>query len=385
MDTAAAPGTQSSPAEPQRARARVAVELHDDHLRVIDGAHHADFHLRWLRHQCDGDRHPVTRERLVDSSELPDDLAVREARVDDGVLRVVWSPDARVSRYPLSWLREHAYAADRVAAPRPPSDVRALELDGTAGPDAVAAELLVRVARDGAALVRRASLDPAAETEAWIAALEARGLRVIGTHFGRIEDLRTDNTTNANTDQLGYTDVALGLHTDQPFLDEPPRYQLLQSIRAAARGGENLLADGEAAFRYLASVDGDAARLLERTPVRFHRRQQRFERVVVAPIVEVRAGRVQIRSSYFTVAPYRLPFEQMTAWYRAHDAFARLLRDPRHHCRFLLGPGDVLVYDNRRMLHGRTAFGGARWVRGVYFDDATPPLPSTDDDLHATG
>jgi alpha-ketoglutarate-dependent taurine dioxygenase len=29
----------------------------------------------------------------------------------------------------------------------------------------------------------------------------------------------------------------------------------------------------------------------------------------------------------------------------------------------------VLVYDNRRMLHGRTAFAGRRWVRGVYFDE----------------
>jgi hypothetical protein len=70
-------------------------------------------------------------------------------------------------------------------------------------------------------------------------AFAGQGLRVIGTHFGRIEDLRVDNTTNANTDQLGYTDAPIDLHTDQPFLDEPPRYQLLQSIRRAEVGGES--------------------------------------------------------------------------------------------------------------------------------------------------
>jgi gamma-butyrobetaine dioxygenase/trimethyllysine dioxygenase len=349
------------------------VELHDDFLRVIEPDHHADFHLRWLRHNCDADRHPVTRERLIDSAELPDELAVAEAAIDDGVLRVTWRHDGRVSRYPLGWLRGNAYALDRLAVPAPPSDVRALELDGAAGPEAVVDPLLVRLGRHGAAVVRREHPSPEAETEHWIAALAARGLRVISTHFGRIEDLRTDNTTNANTDQLGYTDAAIDLHTDQPFLDDPPRYQLLQGIRVADRGGETVLASGEAAFRYLASLDAGAAELLLSTPVRFHRRQQRFERQVIAPIVSLRDGRFHIRSSYFTTAPFQLPFDRMSAWYRAHDRFVRLLRDPRHHYRFRLGAGDVLIYDNHRMLHGRTAFTGARWVRGVYFDPDLAP------------
>lgn len=61
-------------------------------------------------------------------------------------------------------------------------------------------------------------------------------------------------------------------------------------------------------------------------------------------------------------------FERMTAWYRAHDRFVRLLRDARHHFTFRLRAGDVLLYDNWRMLHGRAAFAGPRWVRGVCFD-----------------
>ena len=219
-----------------------AVEVHDGFLRLRDGEQSADFHLRWLRHNCDGDRHPQTGERLVDSAELPDVLAVTDAIVDDGVLRVRWGHDDRVSRYPLAWLREHAYAIDRDVAP-PPGDPRLLE---TSADD----DILARLADRGAAVVRSRGGVPEDETEAWITAFERRGLRVIGTHFGRIEDLRTDNTTNANTDQLGYTDAAIGLHTDQPFLDEPPRYQLLQSIREGD-GGDSLVADGLAAFRYL--------------------------------------------------------------------------------------------------------------------------------------
>lgn len=365
------------------------VELHDDHLRIVDGARILDFHFRWLRHNCDVDRHPQTGERTIDSAELPDQLAITEAIIDDNVLRVTWQHDRRVSRYPLAWLRQHAYAVDRIAVPRPSSEVSRLELDGTAGPSAIAGELLARVRTHGAAIVRREHAAPETETEAWIDALASRGLSVIGTHFGRIEDLRTDNTTNDNTDQLGYTDAAIELHTDQPFLDEPPRYQLLQGIRGG-EGGDSIVADGEAAFRYLASIDASAAELLLRTAVTFHRKQKQFERTVVAPIITTHRGRIQVRSSYFTLAPFDLPFERMTAWYRAHDLFTRLLRDPRHHYRFRIRPGDVLLYDNRRMLHGRTGFRGARWVRGVYFNEpgnqtTDEPVAADDGDLATSG
>jgi gamma-butyrobetaine dioxygenase/trimethyllysine dioxygenase len=344
------------------------VELHDDFLRISIDGQRADFHLRWLRHNCDVDRHPLTGERTLDSSELPDRLSVSEAVLDDEVLRIRWTNDQRTSRYRVAWLREHSYSLGS-AEPIPPSaDTSKLELLGGRAPEAVADELVSRVLRDGAVIVRRDHPAPETETEAWIAAIEQRGFRTVGTHFGRIEDLRTDNTTNANTDQLGYTDARIQLHTDQPFLPEPPRLQLLQAIRRAERGGENLVADGRTAFRYLESLDADAAHRLTSTPVRFHRKQAQFEREVIAPIVTFESDRFRVRSSYFTVAPYKLPFAEMSAWYRAHDAYVRILRDPRHHHRFRLDPGDVLLYDNHRMLHGREAFTGARWVRGVYFD-----------------
>jgi gamma-butyrobetaine dioxygenase len=349
------------------------VDVHDDWLRVFfeDGGH-ADFHLRWLRHNCDQDLHLQTRERTVCSSSLPEVLGVTRAAIDGGALYVSWQHDGRTSRYALDWLRQHAYAKDRDAAPPPPSDLVRIDIDGSG------LSLAARVERalgnldvHGAAVVRRGREDtqaPEAETEAIIDAFAARGLRVIATHFGRIEDLRTDNTTNANTDQLGYTDSAVEPHTDQPFLEAPPRLQLLQAIRAARVGGENYVVDARAVARYLKDHDAEAYRLLTTTAVRFHRRQRAFERTVTSPILVGDGERFFVRYSYFTLAPYALPFEKMAAWYRAHDRFARLVRDPRYQYRFALRSGDFLLYDNHRMLHARTAFSGARWLRGVYFD-----------------
>lgn len=344
-------------------------------LRVGLGAGRgtADFHYRWLRHNCDRERHPLTGERTLCSSELPDDVRPRDARVEGDVLRVTWEPDGHESTYALAWLDAHAYARDRQDTLLP-TDLAAVTANAPKGitDDAVAA-LLARVAAHGIGLLRRGPSPverPEDETEALIERIAARGLRVIGTHFGRIEDLRTDNTTNQNTDQLGYTDAAIGLHTDQPFLDAPPRYQLLQSIRRADVGGENAVADARAAFAHLASLDAHAAHLLRTVPVRFHRKQQRFERIVDGPLITEVDGRFQVRLSYFTLSPLNLPFSELEDYYRAHDRFVRLVRDPRHHYAIALDPGDWLLYDNHRMLHARTSFRGARWVRGVYFDEA---------------
>jgi len=65
----------------------------------------------------------------------------------------------------------------------------------------------------------------------------------------------------------------------------------------------------------------------------------------------------------------------MEAFYRAYQRFAALTLDPANQYRFGLRAGDFLLYDNWRMLHARTGFAGARWVRGVYFDPPAHARP----------
>ncbi len=349
----------------------MALEVHDDWLRVSLGpSEHGDFHFRWLRHNCECDRHPTTHERTLCSSELPDDLRPVEVEVVDETLRLRW-PDGHQTSFAIAWLREHAYALGRPEVGLPIADLAAIEL--FAGERSLAETIdlaLARVHSHGAAVVRRdpnGLVSPVDATESLIGMFEARGLRVVPTHFGRIEDLRTDNTTNLNTDQLGYTDAPIDLHTDQPFLAHPPRYQALQCIRRASEGGANLLADALAVWRWLELDDPEAAALLTSQPVRFHRHQRGFECELETPLVIVDGDHFMVRSSYFTFAPHRMAFGRMRSFYRAHDRFVRLLRDPRHHVQVLLEAGDWLIYDNHRTLHARTGFSGARWLRGIYF------------------
>lgn len=351
-----------------------AVDLDDGWLRVqFAGGSHADFHFRWLRHNAADDLHPLTRERTRCSSEIAADVKPLSVAASEGDLVVRWEERATTVRYAGPWLAKHAYAWNREARPRPSSDLAPVTLD--ASKHASLRELVSAagpILRQHGLVVVRSRLPrapaPEDETERLIDALGEVGFETTSTHFGRIEDLRTDNSTNDNTDQLGYTDAGIELHTDQAFLDEPPRYQLLQSIRRATSGGENFFVDGLAAARYLGGIDERDLEILRLTAVRFHRKQRNFEKIFEGPLVVLEPGRFLVRASYFTLAPHRLPFAHTEAFYRAHDRFVAILRDRRHQRRLTLDAGEWVLYDNHRTLHGRTAFTGPRWVRGIYFD-----------------
>jgi len=359
-------------------------ELNADHLRIwLSDAEgdSADYHFRYLRHHAHTDRHPTTDEPTLCSSELPDDIHPRAITYDAAAdaLVVTWSDDSPLARYDRARLRALAYGRIDDDALRLPHDVaaysvRAADFDSL---DALATTTRARVQRDGVCVVRAPLSQQRAidATEPLIAAFERAGLVVRTTHFGRIEDLRPDNTTNANNDQLGYTAAPIELHTDQPFIAAPPRYQLLQGI-VAAEGGDNAFVDGHLAGEYLRARDAFDHALLATTKVRFHRRQRAFESVIESPILSypdaanpTLAG-FQIRYSYFTLAPHPLPFARMSAFYRAHDHFARIVRNPDHQLIAKLDAGDFVLYDNHRVLHARKPFSGPRWVRGVYFDPA---------------
>jgi gamma-butyrobetaine dioxygenase len=64
-----------------------------------------------------------------------------------------------------------------------------------------------------------------------------------------------------------------------------------------------------------------------------------------------------------SIAPLTLRSGGLGAFYRAYRRFAALLREPRFQLQTRLGAGTMAVFDNQRVLHGRTAFSSARQAR----------------------
>lgn len=153
------------------------------------------------------------------------------------------------------------------------------------------------------------------------------------------------------------TAVTTPLHSDsQQYAGRPPRLQVMLCTRAARRGGATTLLDTRALLAGLAAADPELHAALHHTT-----RQIPFVfGDVTGPTVITRDD-----DTWFTHSPMppRDPIgEQLQPW---------LLRAPI--VKHTLVPGELLVVDNHRMLHGRTAFTGPRaFVRLLIWPDTTP-------------
>ena len=70
-------------------------------------------------------------------------------------------------------------------------------------------------------------------------------------------------------------------------------------------------------------------------------------------------------------APLDLPADLVEPLYAAYRAFTAVMRRPENELVYRLEPGDLVAFDNRRVLHGRTAFdpgSGKRRYKGCYVD-----------------
>ena len=189
------------------------------------------------------------------------------------------------------------------------------------------------------------------------------------TNFGALFEVRSV----PDPSDLAYTSLPLDPHTDNPYRAPVPGVQLLHCLVNETSGGLSTLVDGYAAAEALRVRDSEAFQLLARTPVQFRYRDETTELVASAAPIELDImGRVQAVhfSPRLDFVPLGPP-QELADYYRARRAFDHLLRSPEFEIRFLLEAGELLMMDNRRLLHGRTGFDpreGQRHLQGCYID-----------------
>ena len=189
------------------------------------------------------------------------------------------------------------------------------------------------------------------------------------TNFGAIFEVRSVPAAS----DLAYTSLPLDPHTDNPYRWPVPGVQLLHCLVNETSGGLSTLVDGFAAAEALRQRDSEAFRVLTHTPVRFRYRDETTDLVASAPPIELDAagGLMAVHfSPRLDFVPLGPP-KALDGYYRARRAFDYLLRSPEFEIRFVLGGGELLMMDNRRLLHGRTGFDpseGLRHLQGCYID-----------------
>ena len=324
----------------------------------------------WLRDQCACPqcRHP-SGQRLFEIVDLPEQPQIeRIAMQGDGSVRVTWKEEEHVSTYPAAFLYEH-----NLKTP-PAAPVRLWGADLAQLPEG-----------DWPSVAR----DPAAEL-AWLEAYHAHGfglLRNVPLRPGMVAEVgdrlgfvRTTNygklfdvVSVPDPNNLANTALGLGVHSDNPYRDPTPGVQLLHCLVSDAPGGDSVLVDGFAAAEQLRQWAPEQFELLTRVPANFRFADKDADLQSRTPLISVDFER-RLTAVHFnnrSFAGIDVPVDMVEPWYEAYRNFAQILKQRERELTFRLAPGDLLVMQNERALHGRTAFDanlGRRHLQGCYVD-----------------
>lgn len=343
-------------------------------LTWSDGAKQR-LHPVWLREQApDADtRDPITGQRLLDAWSLPLDLTVSSVHVGQGDTLELTFSDGHRTRYAAADLRaallgdnaEGALLAPGQEAWRVADDPRSeAELAVLEQNPAALLEALQSLHRFGFLLVRGLPVE--------MEGIEGFA-RLIGplreTNWGRLADVKA----LPQAFDLTMTPRALEAHADNPYREPVPGYVLLHCLVNNAEGGDSTITDGFAAALALRERDPEGFDTLTRTRPKFRYVDEDTVLESEGPLIELdAAGRLkQVRLSNRTDCIDALAPEVLEHYYRARRAFTDIVNDAAFQLRFKLQPGDMLVMDNYRLLHGRSAYrpgSGHRHMRQGYMD-----------------
>ncbi len=174
------------------------------------------------------------------------------------------------------------------------------------------------------------------------------------TNFGTTWDVIAEPgpVTNANTA------LALPPHVDLPTREYQPGIHLHCLINEA-QGGESVLVDGFRLAQEVRETRPDHYELLTNLRWDWANRSRTSDYRSTSPIfVTNHLGDIEeVRFGNWLRAPLTsVPFDQVEQAYAAYRYVFALSFDQRFAIRFLLAPGDCMVFDNRRILHGRNPF-----------------------------
>ncbi|QEM82594.1 TauD/TfdA family dioxygenase [Halomonas binhaiensis] len=329
-----------------------------------------EFAALWLRERApDADTlDPRTGQRLIEAAELPLDLAVESAERAGDHVKLRFS-DGHVTDFSLQDLLAACHRADTIVPGRTLWDSRLEEppranFAAALQDDAALLAMLEELHRTGFVLVS----DVPTQEDGMQALIDRIGpLR--HTNWGGIADVKSV----ANAYDLTMTQRGLEPHTDNPYRDPIPGYIWLHCLTNAADGGDNTLVDGYQAALALKQRSPEAFECLTRIAPSFLYHDDTTRLEGEGPLIELDShGRVaRVRFSNRTERVDALPADELEHYYAARQAFYRLITSDELTLHLKLEPGQMLIMDNYRLLHGRRAYqlsGGIRHLRQGYVD-----------------
>ncbi|KFZ16007.1 hypothetical protein V501_02438 [Pseudogymnoascus sp. VKM F-4519 (FW-2642)] len=218
------------------------------------------------------------------------------------------------------------------------------------------------------------------------------GPAAMGKRIGRLRDTFYGETWDVKSvpqaKNVAYTHQFLGFHMDLLYMADPPGFQLLHCIKNSCEGGESMFTDAFYAVNQLQSSYPAETSVLAEFPVNYHYKNAGEHYRHSHPTVEYDTTAHSTNATrplkYVNYSPpFQGPFNltngtsdttslaRLSAYHEMAGKFQEITEREENIYKYKMKEGEMVIFNNRRVLHARTAFdvsSGERWLKGGYID-----------------
>ena len=176
--------------------------------------------------------------------------------------------------------------------------------------------------------------------------------------------------SNEDKADSAYTQEELRPHTDATYSNDAPGLQLLLCCEYKAKGGDSIMVDG---FKIAEMIKKDNKELFDILSTINIKGSYIGDGVFLEaerPIFNLNSKKelFQVSFNNYDRAPFRFEKDLTIKFYEAIRTFDLMANSKEYQWRHILKPGELLIFNNWRVLHGRGSFDGTRKISGCYIN-----------------
>lgn len=184
--------------------------------------------------------------------------------------------------------------------------------------------------------------------------------------FGGLWSFESDK----NMADSAYTQEELRPHTDSTYSNDAPGLQLLLCCKYKATGGESILVDGFKIAEKIKKEKKDLYNILTSFEVTGQYIGDGVFLEAKRPVLKLNKENnlIQVSFNNYDRAIFNENNKKTKKFYDAIREFDLIANNKDYQWRHILKPGELLIFNNWRVLHGRGSFKGNRKIFGCYIN-----------------
>ncbi|MBD1135602.1 TauD/TfdA family dioxygenase [Pelagibacterales bacterium SAG-MED47] len=347
------------------------IELNNNKVFFNKDGLKKEIHPFWLRERVNGDNFvdKATQQRLFDPTELEQNIEIHKVNLLDGFLEVTFGDGVFAKLSTQDILKEFSKNnfvkfIERIEWDSTFKDFKIFEFKENFFEKKEMYDALINFYEYGFIIFKKVPT----KNNFLINFANSIG-SVRRTNFGEYFNVKSKPKPN----DLAYTSLPLAPHTDNPYRNPVPCIQILHCIENGVKGGSSTLVDGFTVSEKLKREFPKYYKILSEVKVRFKFIDQSVVLEDWAEMIKLdEEGKFkQVRfSPRLDFVPF-MEKKKLALYYSARKKISEFYNSDKQRIQFKLSPGDLLMMDNYRLLHGRTTYNpdeGNRFLQGCYID-----------------